>query len=109
MLKSSQKAPYRAKGILGVVAIVAAVVTWWLIPESAGTEARWMGAVVALMAVSWIFEIVPIAVTSLFPLVMMPLLGIAGIESVAANYAKSTIFLFLGGFFVGTKGPCVAT
>ena len=48
----------------------------------------------------WLTEAVPIPVTSLLPIPMMPLLGILPEGSVAANYGHPLIFLFLGGFFI---------
>ena len=59
-----------------------------------------MAAVAVWMAAWWITEAIPIPATSLLPLVLMPLFGIDGIKSVAPNYARSVIFLFLGGFLL---------
>jgi sodium-dependent dicarboxylate transporter 2/3/5 len=59
-----------------------------------------MAALALWMATWWISEAVPIAVTALLPLVVLPLSGIAPIADVAVNFGRSTIFLFLGGFFV---------
>lgn len=52
----------------------------------------------AWMAVWWMTEAVDIEVTSLLPVVAFPLFGIAPIETAAAPYASSIVFLFLGGF-----------
>jgi sodium-dependent dicarboxylate transporter 2/3/5 len=56
--------------------------------------------VVTWMAVWWISEAVPLAVTSLLPLVLFPLLGIDTMGGTATNYGKEIIFLFLGGFLL---------
>ncbi|MGH9458895.1 MAG: SLC13 family permease [Thermoanaerobaculia bacterium] len=71
-------------------------------PPPAGiAPAAWRtAAVAALMAVWWVTEAVPIAVTSLVPLVLFPLTGIASMDAAAAPYANPVIFLFLGGFLV---------
>ncbi len=53
----------------------------------------WMGA-------WWIGEVIPLAVTALIPLVIAPLFGIAPAKEIAPTYAKSPIFLFLGGFIL---------
>ena len=55
-------------------------------------------AVVLWMAVWWMTEAAPLAVTAMLPLVMFPLLGVRGVGDVAPNYADDMIFLFLGGF-----------
>ena len=59
-----------------------------------------MAGVVAWMAIWWISEAVPLAVTSLLPLVLFPLLGIDTTAGTAVNYGKEIIFLFLGGFLL---------
>lgn len=90
----------KTKFYAGIGGIIAAVLAYWFIPEVEGGTPKSMGAVVALMAVWWVFEVVPIAVTSLFPIVLMPALGIADVKSVTGNFANPTIFLFLGGFLL---------
>jgi sodium-dependent dicarboxylate transporter 2/3/5 len=50
------------------------------------------------MAVWWVTEAAPIAVTALLPLVLFPLLGVRPVREVAPNYGDHMIFLFLGGF-----------
>ncbi len=70
-----------------------------LLPGERPETAR-MAAVAVWMAAWWITEAVPIPVTAMLPLVLMPIAGIDGIRDVAPNYARSTIFLFLGGFLL---------
>lgn len=65
-----------------------------------GVEARNAAAVGAWMAIWWMTEAVPIAATSLLPLVLFPLLGVADIRATSAPYANPLIFLFLGGFLI---------
>ncbi|MEM8599096.1 MAG: DASS family sodium-coupled anion symporter [Bacteroidota bacterium] len=57
-------------------------------------------AVGVLMAVWWMTEALPLAATSLVPLVAFPLVGIAGPAEAAAPYANPIIFLFLSGFLL---------
>ncbi|MEO8399767.1 MAG: DASS family sodium-coupled anion symporter, partial [Ignavibacteriaceae bacterium] len=59
-----------------------------------------MAAVASLMAIWWITEAIPLAATSLIPLVLFPLLGILDGNKIAGAYINSTIFLFLGGFLL---------
>lgn len=59
-----------------------------------------MAGVVAWMAIWWISEAVPLAVTSLLPMVLFPLLGIDSMAGTTANYGKEIIYLFLGGFLL---------
>jgi sodium-dependent dicarboxylate transporter 2/3/5 len=57
-------------------------------------------AVALLMAAWWITEAVPLAVTSLLPVALFPLLGIMDGKDVSATYFNHVIFLFIGGFMV---------
>lgn len=59
-----------------------------------------MAAVVALMAILWITEAVPLAATSLIPIVAFPVLEILDSASIAKAYVNSIIFLFIGGFLI---------
>jgi sodium-dependent dicarboxylate transporter 2/3/5 len=63
-------------------------------------KAKNMLAVALLMAVWWMSEAVPLAVTALVPLVLFPLLGISSTANVAPNYTNHLVFLFLGGFLI---------
>ncbi len=65
-------------------------------PESA----RLMLAVAAVMAAWWVTEAAPLAVTSLLPLVLLPVFGIAAAPQAAAPYANHLVYLFLGGFML---------
>ncbi len=57
-------------------------------------------AVALLMAIWWITEIIPLAVTSLLPIVLFPMLGIMNGKLVSATYFNHVIFLFIGGFLI---------
>ncbi len=63
-------------------------------------EARRMLAVAAIMATWWVTEAAPLAVTSLLPLVLLPVLGITNAAGAAAPYANHLVYLFLGGFML---------
>ncbi len=57
-------------------------------------------AVALLMAVWWMTEALPLAVTALLPMVLFPALGVLDGKLVAAEYFNDIIFLFVGGFLV---------
>ena len=57
-------------------------------------------AVAILMALWWVTELIPLAVTSLLPIVLFPALGIMNGREVSATYFNHVIFLFIGGFLV---------
>ena len=54
------------------------------------------------MASWWASEAVPLAVTSLLPLVGFPLLGILPLDKAATPYAGPIIFLLMGGLIIAT-------
>ena len=82
-----------------VIAVLAFLTIWWL-PAPAGMSpvAQHLAAAAALMAVCWMTQAIPIEVTSLLPLVLFPLLGIASAKAVAQSYFSDSSFLYLGGF-----------
>lgn len=69
-------------------------------PDGLDPAAWRVAALTLLMATWWVTEAVPTAVTALLPLPLLPLLGVADIQTVAAPYANPVIFLFLGGFLI---------
>ena len=69
-------------------------------PEGMPPSAKRLIAVTALMAVFWLTQAIPIAATSLIPLVAFPLMGIESAENVSKAYIDKNIFLFLGGFVI---------
>jgi len=77
----------------------AAAVLASLPPPGTLSSPAWAVALVALvMAIWWMSEVVPLAVTALIPLIAIPLLNVQSIEEIAASYAHPLIFLFFGGF-----------
>ena len=57
-------------------------------------------AVAIWMAGWWVSEVVPLAITSLLPIVLFPLLGVMNGKEVSSTYFNHVIFLFIGGFLM---------
>ena len=55
---------FKYKWIYGTLAIVLATISYFLVPSETTPNAPIMAAIVVIMAIFWIFEIVPIAITS---------------------------------------------
>lgn len=97
--------PKQTKGNLlrlwGGLAGSAVFITFLLYPvESDKPEIGSMMAVASLMAIWWIFEVIPLAITALLPVVLLPLLGISDGKTVSSAYFNHIIFLFIGGFLM---------
>ncbi len=63
-------------------------------------EVTYTLAIAILMAGWWITEVIPLAITSLLPVVMFPLMGVMDGKSVSSAYFNHVIFLFIGGFIM---------
>ena len=60
-------------------------------------------AITVAMALLWFTEAMPLAVTSLVPLVAYPLLGVLGSKPTAAAYINTYTFLFFGGLVIAAS------
>ncbi|MFT5233525.1 MAG: sodium-dependent dicarboxylate transporter 2/3/5 [Candidatus Krumholzibacteriia bacterium] len=83
----------------------AAAIGMQLLPTPAGmAEPAWIVAsMVLLMATWWVTEAVPIPVTSLIPLVVLPISGVAPIADAAGPYSSPIVLMLLGGFIIATS------
>lgn len=63
-------------------------------------DARFVAAIASLMALWWMTEAIPLAATSLLPVVLIPALTERTVAQTTASYASPIVFLFLGGFLI---------
>ncbi|MDP9806293.1 sodium-dependent dicarboxylate transporter 2/3/5 [Trueperella bonasi] len=68
--------------------------------EPDGHKIALTAAIAVLMGAWWMTEAIPLAATALVPVTVFPILGIMTYPEVGSSYASSTIFLFMGGFFL---------
>ena len=94
----------RRSRIVGLFAGPGLAVALSLTGAPAGLEPiGWYTAAIAVwMAIWWMSEAVPLAVTALVPLALFPVTGIDTLEKTASSYAHPLIFLFLGGFIIAS-------
>ncbi len=84
-----------------VLGPVLATLTFLLVPTGDGgltAGGRATAAVAVLMAVWWVAETLPLAVTSLLPIVLLPLTGALELSATTMAYGNPLVFLFMGGF-----------
>jgi sodium-dependent dicarboxylate transporter 2/3/5 len=79
---------------------VAALVYAALGATELNQDARFVAAIASLMAVWWMTEAIPLAATSLLPIVLIPALTERSVSQTTASYASPIVFLFLGGFLI---------
>lgn len=87
-----------AAGPLAALAVGALVATGSDLPPAAAVTA----GITTLTALWWILEPIPIPVTSLIPLSVLPLLGVLTADQVGASVGSPLILLLLGGFMLST-------
>lgn len=91
-----------SRQIAGVIGLAGFSLTLFSPPPEALSVEAWRAlGLTWLMAVFWMAEILPLAVTALLPIVLAPALGLAEVGSITRHYGHPLIFLFLGGFMLG--------
>jgi len=90
------------KNIIGFV--IAPLVFLWITIfmdlEPGKPSVTFTMGIAILMAIWWITEVVPLAITALLPVVLFPLFGVMNGKDVSSAYFNHVIFLFIGGFLV---------
>jgi sodium-dependent dicarboxylate transporter 2/3/5 len=86
------------KGIF--LALVMAVATFLIAGFAFNTQHATLFGIIVFLVALWTNEALPLGVVSLLPIILFPSLDIISTNATVANYSKSTIFLFLGGFML---------
>ncbi|WP_026302591.1 DASS family sodium-coupled anion symporter [Psychroflexus tropicus] len=69
-------------------------------PASLGDEGFTLIGITLWMAIWWITEAVPIAVTALLPIVLFPLFEVIPLSETTQQYGHKYVFLYIGGFIL---------
>ncbi len=89
------------KSWMVVIGPLAALITWLTLSFTGhDSQIAWTAAVVVICAIWWIFEPVPIPVTSLIPLAVLPMVGVLDASQVGAAYGDPLVLLMMGGFML---------
>ena len=84
--------------ILGIVVFI--YIAFFTALDSSNPKISYTLATALLMAIWWVAEVLPMAVTALLPVVLFPFLGVENGKIVASAYFNDIIFLFIGGFMI---------
>ncbi|TNE74534.1 MAG: hypothetical protein EP333_05530, partial [Bacteroidetes bacterium] len=88
---------YKQMILFGSLFIFALIILF--APTNKSDQLYWNAvALGGMMVVFWIFEVIPIYVTALLPMVLAVPLGVLTADDLAAQYGNRMVFLFFGGF-----------
>ena len=84
--------------LLGPLSFV--LILFFFHPEGLNPQANAVLASTAWVSIWWITEVIPIAVTSLLPIILFPLSGAMELSMTTASFGHKYIFLYMGGFVI---------
>lgn len=84
--------------LLGPLAFI--LILMFFKPDGLSVEARAILASTAWVAIWWITEAIPIAITALLPIVLFPLSGGLDLGTTTESFGHKYIFLYMGGFII---------
>jgi sodium-dependent dicarboxylate transporter 2/3/5 len=84
--------------VLGPLAFI--FVFFFFHPEGLSDKGNAVLASAIWIAIWWVTEALPIAVTALLPILLFPLSGGLSLKETTASYGHKYIFLFIGGFIL---------
>jgi sodium-dependent dicarboxylate transporter 2/3/5 len=84
--------------VLGPVSFI--LILLFFQPEGLSNQANAVLASTAWIAIWWITEAIPIAVTALLPLVLFPLTGGLELSDTSGSFGHKYVFLYMGGFII---------
>ena len=84
--------------LLGPISFV--LILFFFHPEGLSKEGNAVLASTVWIAIWWITEAIPIAVTALLPLVLFPLTGGLDLSETSGSFGHKYVFLYMGGFII---------
>jgi len=99
VLLASEALPYAALTLIALVAFFANAST----PPAGLSERGWSALIVfGLCLVLWVTQLLPLAVTSILGLALLPLVGVLPSSQVFAMFGSPAVFFILGAFMLAT-------
>jgi len=92
----------RHSKLIGLIAgpLMFAIVSLFFEADGLNPQAQSVLACTLWIAIWWITEAVPIAITSLLPIVLFPITGAMELSTTTESYGHKYIFLYIGGFIL---------
>jgi len=91
----------RIKRILLVLfGLFLSIQVYFLVPSEPFSQAPAVATMIVFMAFLWVTELIPLAITSLIPIVFLPAISVGTLSEITSFYARPIIYLFLGGFIL---------
>jgi len=94
-MKSIQKSLFLISGPLLFLAM-----QFFSPPTGMSESAYSLLSITLWMALWWVTESVPIAITALLPIILFPMTGAVDLQTTTASYGHKYIFLYMGGFML---------
>jgi solute carrier family 13 (sodium-dependent dicarboxylate transporter), member 2/3/5 len=76
------------------------IIYFFIAPAGMPTAAITVMAITAWIAIWWVTEPIPLAATSLIPIILFPLMGVLKLGETTASYGQPIVFLYIGGFLI---------
>jgi solute carrier family 13 (sodium-dependent dicarboxylate transporter), member 2/3/5 len=83
-----------------IIALLLGIIGFFLAKLIFNQQHSTLIGIVVFLVTLWTNEGLPLGVTSLTPILLFPAFDIATTSATSANYSKTIIFLFLGGFMI---------
>ncbi|KAG6442406.1 hypothetical protein O3G_MSEX002282 [Manduca sexta] len=80
----------------GLLCLVAPLLFLGIVTPFPGKHYQWCAYTLLVMAVFWVAECIPLAVTAFLPVVVFPLTGVASTSTACKAYINDSVLMFLG-------------